>query len=266
MMSRRIILAVLAVALVASFLIYNSEAMREARFVASLVARNIDARGGLEAWQNVEALSLAGKMDLGQGMVVPYTLEQKRPARMCLEFEFDAELSRQCSDGDTGWKITPFRGRYKQLPQPMTEVEMRETVDSSDPYGLLYDYSGRGHKVELVGDETIDGRVVHKLQITLPRGGVRWLYIDAETALEARLETERTIVGRKQLVETNYVDWLEIEGLLIPSRQETRVAGDDAPHFITVESVIVNPELDDSHFAMPQSASASNGGPSRNAS
>jgi hypothetical protein len=265
-MSRKIILTALAAAVVVGVLIYNSEAMREARFVSALVDRNIEARGGLEAWEAVGALSLAGQMDLGQGMVVPYTLEQKRPGKMCLKFEFDSELSKQCSDGETGWKITPFRGRYKKLPQPMTEAELRETVDSSDPYGLLYDYSDRGHDIELVGKETVDGREIYKLQVTLPRGGVRSLYIDAETALETRLETRREIVGREQLVETRYVEWMEIEGLLIPSRQETRIAGEDESHFITVESVIVNPTLDDSDFAMPGSVNASNGSPSSNAS
>lgn len=265
-MSRKVVLAVLAAAMVVGVLIYNSEAMREARFVKALVERNIEARGGLAAWEAVEALSLAGQMDLGQGMVVPYTLEQKRPGKMCLEFEFDAELSKQCSDGETGWKITPFRGRYKKVPQPMTEAELRETVDSSDPYGLLYDFSGRGHKIELVGQEIVDGREIYKLQVTLPRGGIRWLYVNSETALETRLETNREIVGREQLVETRYVDWMEIEGLLIPSRQETRIAGDDESHFITVESVIINPALEDSDFAMPKPVNASNGSSSSNAS
>jgi hypothetical protein len=263
-MSKKVIIAVLAVALAVGILIYNSDAMKEARFVKSLVARNIEARGGAEAWEAVESLWLAGQMDLGQEMVVPYVLVQKRPGKMCLQFEFDGETTTQCTDGDSGWKVAPFRGR--STPEPMTEVEFRETADSADPYGLLYDYAARDHDVELVGQEQIDGRDTYKLQITLPLGGVRWLYIDAETALEVKLEAMRTILRREFRVETLYVSWQEVEGLLIPQRQETRTEGDEESHFITVDSVTVNPPLDDARFGMPVSLNASNGSNSSNSS
>ena len=78
-MSRKIIVVGLALVLAAGLLIYNSDTMKQARFVDSLVARNIEARGGAEAWDAVSSLRLTGQMDLGQDMVVPYVLEQKRP-------------------------------------------------------------------------------------------------------------------------------------------------------------------------------------------
>ena len=255
-MSKRVIVIVLGIVLVTGLLIYNSEAMREARFVKALVARNVEARGGAEAWESVEALRLAGQMDLGQDMVVPYVLEQKRPGMMCFAFDFDGETATQCTDGETGWKIAPFRGR--STPEPMSEIELRETADSADPYGLLYDYGGRGVDIRLLGQVQLDGRDTYKLQVTLPQGAVRWLYIDAETALEVRLDAMRAIAGREMRVETTYADWQSVEGLLIPSRQETRTEGDEKSHFITVDSVTVNPTIEDSRFAMPISMSAGN--------
>lgn len=263
-MSRKIIVVGLALVLAAGLLIYNSDTMKQARFVDSLVARNIEARGGAEAWDAVSSLRLTGQMDLGQDMVVPYVLEQKRPGKMCFEFEFDGQTATQCADGDTGWKVAPFRGRPN--PEPMTEMEVRETADSADPYGLLYDYAARDFDVELVGQDAIDGRETYKLQVTLPKGGVRWLYIDAETALEVKLEAIRTIAGRERGFETRYVKWQDIEGLLIPQRQETRSEGDEQSHFITVDSVAVNPTLDDARFQTPVSLNASNGGNSSNSS
>lgn len=263
-MSRKTIAIALAFVLVAGVLIYNSPALKQARFVKSLVARNIEARGGAEAWAAVDSLRLAGEMDIGQDMVVPYELVQKRPGKMCLEFEFDGQASKQCTDGENGWKVAPFMGR--SAPEPMTEVEMRETADSADPYGLLYNYAARGHDVELVGQELIDGRDTYKLQVTLPQGGVRWLYIDAETALEVRLEAMRTVAGREMRVETEYVNWQDVDGLLVPRRQETRTEGDEISHFITVDSVTVNPLLDDARFSMPVSRNAGNGNSGSSAS
>jgi len=225
-----------------------------ARAVDALVARNLAARGGAEAWRAVSSLRLTGRMDLGQGMHVPYVLDQKRPGKMCLEFVFDEEKAIQCTDGDSGWKLAPFRGRT--TPEPMTEAELRETADSADLYGLLYGYAARGNVVELVGHEPVDGRDAFKFKVTLPKGGVRWLYLDAGTALEVKLEALRMVAGREWVVETRYSDWQASDGLLIAHRQETLTEGDKESHFLTVDSVTVNPPLDDSRFAMPATDAA----------
>jgi hypothetical protein len=256
-MSKKVMVIALALVLVAGLLVYNSDAMKEARFVDSLVARNIDARGGAEAWGAVSSVRVAGEMDLGQEMVVPYVLEQKRPDKMCIEFIFDGETAVQCADGKAGWKLLPYLGRTK--PEPMTDAELRETADSADPYGLLYNYAARGSDVEFVGQESLDGRDAFKLRVTLSRGAVRWLYLDTETALEVKLETTRTVSGRERKVETLYSDWRDKDGLLIAHRQDTRTVGDTESHFLTVDSVTVNPPLEDSRFRMPTASNAGNG-------
>ena len=132
----------LVLCVAATLLIYNFGGIKESRIVNDLIARNIAARGGLQTWQDVNALRLTGRMDLGQGMSVPYVLEQKRPGKMCFEFVFNKQTAVQCADGRSGWKIAPFRGR--DIAQPMTEVELRETADSADLYGLLYNVADRG--------------------------------------------------------------------------------------------------------------------------
>lgn len=250
-MSRKTITLVAVLVLgLAAVLIYNSDAMKDARLVKALVARNIDARGGADAWSGVTSMRLAGQMDIGQDLVVPYTLEQKRPGKMCLEFEFDGQLSTQCTDGRRGWKVAPFMGR--DVPVQMGDAEYRETADSADPYGLLYDYNGRDIDIDLESRETIDGRDTYKLKVTLPQGAVRWLYLDAGSALEVKLETMRDVAGKKMRVDTFYYDWRPTEeGLLISRRQETSTEGDTAPHFLTVDKVTVNPEIDDARFAPP---------------
>jgi hypothetical protein len=259
--TRLIVVSVLVLVLGLLAVLYldrvDTQAPANARAVDALIARNIAARGGADAWRAVSSLRLTGRMDLGQGMHVPYVLEQKRPGKMCLEFVFDGETAVQCADGNSGWKLAPFRGR--PTPEPMTEAELRETADSADLYGLLYDYAARGHVVELEGREPVDGRDAIKLKVTLPKGGVRWVYLDAETALEVKLEALRMVAGREYRVETRYFDWQEADGLLIAHRQETLTEGDKESHFLTVDSVSVNPPLDDSRFALPATLGGGHG-------
>jgi len=250
-MSKKILTIVLTLvfAVPLAILVYNSGPLKNKRLVKELVQRNIDARGGAEAWQKVTAMKLSGRMDLGKDMSVPYELEQKRPDKMCFSFEFDKQKSTQCVNGEKGWKIAPFRGR--NYAEPMTEEELREMADSTDPYGLLYNYKKRDIDIELVGNVKVGDRDAIKLKLTMDKGAERWLYLDAETALELKMEMVRTIARRPRLVETVYSDWLKQDGLLIAHRQETITEGDAKSHFLTVESVRVNPLIADARFAMP---------------
>ena len=217
--------------------------------VDELVAINLSARGGAEAWRAVSSLKLTGWMDIGQETMVPYVLEQKRPRKMRMEYVFDEKTAIQASNGETGWKFRPFLGR--SAPEPMTDTELRETRDTADLEGLLFNYKERGHKVELLGQEQVEGKDTFKLKVTLPGGTVRWVYIDANSGLEVKIEATRVLRGKERRVETFYREWKNADGLLIPSRQETRTEGETTLHLFVVQTVTVNPPIDDSRFEMP---------------
>jgi len=217
--------------------------------VEQLVARNVAARGGSGAWQSVSALKLTGRMQIGKDTTVPYVLDQKRPGKMRLEFVFDDKTAIQAFDGKTGWKYEPFRNRMKA--QPMNEEELRQAAGTSDPRGLLLDYAKRGHKIEFLGREKVREQDAYRLKVTLPGGAVRWVFLDAKTGLEIKVESLRRLGRRERRVETYYYDWLQEKGLLIPRRLETRTEGRGEPMTLTVQTVHVNPKLDDSRFVMP---------------
>ena len=224
-------------------------AFNESRLVNSLIERNLDARGGKEAWDKVNTLKLSGRMEIGQSTHVPYVLDQQRPTKMCIEFTFDKQKTMQCSDGDKGWKSVPFRGRTKA--ELLTKKEFNETADAADLYGLL---SGDiNTKINYVGLEQLSNRNTHKLKITLPKGSVKYLYLDDETGLEVRLDTSRLVGGEKRTVTTLYSDWKSKDGLLISHRQDTQTAGDENSHFMTVDTVEVNPVYSSSQFELPSS-------------
>lgn len=251
-MKTKYISVALTISVLVTFLILNSIyhfTGGHGKFIDALIERNISARGGATVWRDVSSLRLSGQMDLGKGLHVPYVIEQKRPGKMCLEFIFNKEKATQCINGKTGWKILPFRGR--NVAEAMTDSELKEMVDMAGIDGLLFDSDKRGHKITLAGKEQIEGRNVLKLQVILPEDAMRWVYIDEESALEIKLEMTRILRGEERIVETQYSDWRKIDGLLIPHRQETRTEGNTKSNFVTVDSVRVNPPINDSRFTMP---------------
>ena len=248
MLSKKVIVVALVVAVVI-FVAYNVGPMKNARVIESLVAKNIEARGGADNWAALDTLRLSGQMDIGQGMHVPYIMEQKRPGKMCIEFEFSGAAATQCVDGDSGWKRLPFRG--SNVPEEMTEEELREMAVAADIDGLLFNAVERGYKIALLGEEQLGDRVAVKLQVTTRNGAIRWLYIDKQSGLDIKLEMQRIRAGKGRLVETYYYDWQETDGLLIPRRQETLTEGSNETHFLTVDGVDSNPQLEDSRFEKP---------------
>ena len=256
----RVLAAVVIAVVLALFLLLDREyhlTGGHGKVVDDIIAHNAEARGGADAWRAVTTLRLMGDMDLGQDLSVPYILEQKRPGKMCLEYEFDNETATQCVDGDSGWKLLPFMGR--DYAEEMTEDELQQMVGAVEIDGLLLDSDKRGYTVEFVGKEAVDGRSASKLEVTLPKGAIRWIYIDDETGLEIKLEAVRQLRGQERLIETVYSNWTDVDGLLMPHRQETRYQGDAETHLMTVEIVSVNPPIGDERFAMPMSASAGGG-------
>jgi len=249
-MSKKIKLLTLAVAL-GLVAYYFLPVFSEYRLVNSLVDRNLDARGGKDAWDKIDSLKLSGRMEIAENMHVPYVLDQERPTKMCIEFVFNKQKTMQCSDGKQGWKSVPFRGREKA--EKLTDKEFNETADAADLYGLLS--RNINTKIDYISLEELSGRDTHKLKVTSPKGSVKYLYIDDETSLEVKLETTRLVGGKERTVTTLYSEWKDIDGLLISHRQDTQTEGDKNSHFMTVESVDVNPTFSKARFVLPSSLS-----------
>jgi outer membrane lipoprotein-sorting protein len=223
---------------------------------ADIIARDIEAKGGLEAWRAVKTLSFSGKMDAGgkQHTQLPFVLEMKRPRKKRVEIEFENEKAIQVYDGANGWKLRPYLGRRDV--EPFSAEELRAVSMESDLDGPLVDYASKGIRVDLDGPDTVEGRDAYKLTLTLKDGTVRHLWVDAQSFLELKIEgVPRRMDGKMHPVEINYRDYHRVNGLMIPYVLETTVLGvNHSAHKMTVESVHVNATLDDALFTPPKPA------------
>jgi outer membrane lipoprotein-sorting protein len=217
-----------------------------------IVARNVAARGGLEAWRAIHSMRLSGRMDVGQGTLVPFTLQLKRPRKMRLEFLFEGQMVVQAFDGKVGWKQRPYLGRGGY--ELFTAEELRSAAGQAELDGPLIDHQAKGHKVDFVGREMVEGRQALKLAVTLASGALRHLYLDAESFLETKVDGTRKMRGEERKLETYYRDYRAVRGLLLPYTLETRVEGAPSSHQLLVEQVELNPELPDALFVPPPSS------------
>jgi hypothetical protein len=216
-----------------------------------IVAANVAARGGLDAWRRARSMRMSGRMDAGHGMQVPFTLQLKRGRKMRLEFLFEGQMVVQAYDGKAGWKRQPYLGPGSYAL--MTAEELKGAAGQADLDGPLIDYRAKGYSVELLGNETVEGRPNYKLAVTLSPGVVRHVYVDAETFLETKVDGTRRLRGNDRKLETFFREYRRVQGLLVPHTVQTKVEGGPAAGAMTIERVELNPPLEDALFAPPTS-------------
>ena len=139
-MARKRLLALIAAAVAVMVIATDLPIRAQINLTAQdMVEKNVSARGGLQAWRAVQAMSMSGKMpaggnqragmaitspDMGQGksstpqrpaeeVELPFVMDLKRPNKVRIEIEFNGQTAIQIYDGNNGWKLRPFLGRHE---------------------------------------------------------------------------------------------------------------------------------------------------------
>jgi outer membrane lipoprotein-sorting protein len=223
-----------------------------AQTVDEIIAKNIQARGGMDKLKSVKSIRTTATMTMGPGMEAPGVMVQKRPEMARLEFTVQGLTAVQAYDGSKAWQIMPFMG--KKDPEAMSADDTKEMEENADLDGALVDYKAKGHKVELLGKEKVEGTDVYKLKVTLKNGDVQTEYIDADSFLVIKEEITRTVRGTEHVIESSIGDYKEVEGIIFPFAVENSMKGSDQKEKITVSKIELNVPADDAIFKMPPPA------------
>ena len=219
--------------------------------VDEIVNANLDARGGSEAIQALQSIRATGTATSSDGRIARVVQEIKRPGFYRLEFSSQGTTAVFAHDGKIGWHVAPMQGIFE--PQPISsENDSDAGIDERDIEGPLVNWQEKGHTVELVGRETLQGGEADKLKVTLADGGVRYDYVDVASHQVVRSDKTEMIRGRSMQMEETYSDFRETGGLHFPHFIETHVK--DRPETITivVDKFELNPELADERFRLPE--------------
>lgn len=219
-----------------------------------IIAKSIEARGGMDKIKAVKTMRSMGKMEVGPGIEAPGVMWQQRPNMMRLEFTVQGLTAVQAYDGKSGWMIMPFTG--KKDPEAMTADDTKELEEDADIDGPLVDYKSKGNTVELVGKEKVEGTDAYKLKVALKNGDVKFIYLDSDSYLEIKEEGKRTVRGTEQEFESSATDYREVGGLMFPFALENGVKGSQQKQKLTIEKIEINVPVDEASFKMPAAAPA----------
>src|SRR5437868_1625559 len=224
-------------------------AVVNAQTAEELVAKNTEAKGGVDKIKAIKSYRYTGKLQQGS-FIAEVGQESKEPNEVRETFTLQGMTAIQAYDGSTGWQISPFQGRKD--PELLGEEDMRNMVEDADFYGPLIDYQAKGNTLEYLGHDTVDGDDVYKLKVTLKNGDVLYYYLDPDTYLEIRTEKQLFIRGQVRETLNNLGSYKQVNGVYFPFSVESGAKRDpNNMSKVTIQKMEANVPIDEAQFKMP---------------
>jgi outer membrane lipoprotein-sorting protein len=226
----------------------------QAQTADELVAKNLAAKGGVAKLKSVQGMRITGRVTLpnaGGGLEIPMTILTKRPNRFRQESTIQGTKVVIAYDGKSAWMINPLMGA--DTPRPITGDQAEILKQQADLDGPLVDYKEKGTTIEVMGTETVEGKRVHKLKVTPKTGRVVYLFLDAETGLEAKTVMDAPADPNSGApaasMEIQFSNYQSIGGLMMPHTIQQKLNGQVAQ--VNIDKIELSPAVEDSLFAMP---------------
>jgi hypothetical protein len=243
----------------AALLLSSAAFPAAAQDAQSLVAKNLEARGGEAALSAIKTIRFKGRTIAPGDFELTYeeTRERVGPsAADRLDLTIQGLDLVQAYDGrGGGWKINPFQGRKD--PEKMSADEARALADGALIEGPLLAARTDGSKVDYLGRDDFEGTLAYKLRVTQKDGDEFTYWLDPDTFLEIKVDERRKIRGAEQTNETELGDYEKVAGVYFPMSVDSWSQGhDDQRQRTIIATGEANVAVPDGYFAEPGGSAA----------
>ncbi len=233
-----------------------------AQSVDEIVGNYLENTGGAENWENVKGVRMNASINQ-MGMEIPIEMVQLKD-KMYTKISIQGqEIKQGVFDGETLWSTNFMSMKAEKSDQEDVDNVKNELAEFPDPF---LNYKDKGFTVELMGTETVEGSDVFKIKLTkkpmvvdgeeVPNVSI--YYFDSENFVPIMVHEEvMSGPGKGMIMESKMSDYQEVEGLYFPFSM-TQGVKDQPGQPITIESIELNPSIDDSEFNFPESTEEEN--------
>ncbi|MEO1053376.1 MAG: hypothetical protein AAFX87_22270, partial [Bacteroidota bacterium] len=232
-MKKRILMLV---ALLATTVCVNAQDLE------SILKKHFDAVGQ-DKLVKVNSMKMKATMNT-QGLTMQADIIVKKPNKTRTEIDMGTGQKMIMSyDGTTAWTINPALG---DQAQELPAGQAASMISQADMDGALWNYKKKGHQVEYIGEEQVDGIKYYKLKVLLkeqPNAETVW-YINANTYLidfqNVKVNQYGTIVEARNIMAA----YKNVEGVMLPSKFITEANGVEQLS-MTMSDIQLNVDVDD---------------------
>jgi hypothetical protein len=240
----------LVVALLGTLGLGCSAAPAQSLSLEEIVARNVEARGGAAALDNVRQIAIEPEIhEAGNVLRGRYAADPAGLVR--IDIYADGKLVfREGVDAEGVW-LWPAG---KPEPEPSkAEGAANALLNGAEMHLFgLHRYAERGHALTLMPSETIEGVTYHVVRAALGTGHTVYFYLDPKSWQIVRRRDERAyhpdVDQTRQRIETRFSDFRTVSGVVFPFYSEDVEIGGRKLGHAKVLSLKINPGLAPSRF------------------
>ncbi|MDG2172251.1 MAG: outer membrane lipoprotein-sorting protein [Flavobacteriaceae bacterium] len=228
-----------------------------AQTVDEIISNYFENTGGVENWEKIEGVKMSAKVNQG-GMEIPIEIVQLKSGKMMTTINFQGQSIKQgVFDGEVLWSTNFMTQKAEKSDEEAINMVKNEMNQFPDPF---LNYKEKGFTAELMGTETVDGAETFKIKLTTTPNiiegkevpSVSYYFFDNENFVPIQIQEEiMEGPGKGMVSEVKMSDYQEAGDVYMPYSMTQGVKGQPgAP--ITMDSIEINPTVDDSEFAFPE--------------
>ena len=219
--------------------------------VDDVIERNTSAMGGRAAIEAIHSIEINLHIT-DPGFQVDGIYRAARPGRMRIDVQAGGkQVFTEAFDGQQGWQS--HDQSEPEPASPKAAAALRHGVELPGKLFGLHEMKQRGHKIDLVGRETVDGIDYYVLRLTFGDGYTTSLYVDPQSWLITRRRDVRPlhvdVDPTPTTIEQRSSDFREVAGVRFAfASAEIDLKTGKELESSKIISVKVNPPLDQSIF------------------
>lgn len=230
----------------------------QAQTVDEILENYFENIGGLEKLRSIEGIKTTVKISQ-MGMEIPMEIIRLKDGRTLTAMTIQGQTyHQQTFDGETLWGHNMMTQKAEKMDSELTENFKLNTNDFPNEF---IDYKDKGYTVELLGKETIEGTEAFKIKIIkepisvdgTPEDDIAFYYFDTESFVPISMSTEVKTGPTKGMVQKiSFSDYQEVDGMYFAHSMSVGAEGQPTTVPMTIESIEVNPTVDQASFAFPE--------------
>jgi len=202
--------------------------------VDEIAQKYANALGGLDNFKKIKTAKLTGTAS-AQGNEFPITVQIINGRAMRTDVDVMGQTITNAYKDGKGWKINPFAGAptaTDATPEELNEFKIQGSLASQ-----LMDYKDRGYKVELLGQEDVNGVKTYKIKLTADDNKTTTYFIDANTYVLVKTIGVRNLMGQEMELETFYSEVKDVGNVRFSMMRSVHSGGQTLQevHFDKVE-------------------------------
>jgi hypothetical protein len=206
----------------------------------------VAAIGGAENWKKVNTIITSGSFSL-QGNEILRSRSISHQIGWREEFIFMGMKGYIIVTPTEGWNYMPFAGQT--APEAMTADDVKESQNELDAQGALVDYAAKGHAVEYLGKEEVDGTECYKVKVSYKSGRSETMFFDPSSYYIIKSVSVRKANGQEMEMSTTFSNYEKLPEGIVVAKSISMPLGPGMNADFSVSKVEVNKTIDPSSFA-----------------